>query len=91
MSYFQVFRRFYRSGDSYIFTESVTVFDNFQLTKNFIENEKEVPSHLYKHLNTYVVQFEINQIYSNLQELSQLLNKSFKLFYKYSKIHLFSI
>jgi len=77
MSYFQIFRRFYKPGDTHIYTESVVVFDNFQSTKDFIDNEKEVPSHLYKHLNTYVVQFEINQIYSNLQELSYLLNKSF--------------
>lgn len=72
-----VYRRFYKRGDPFIFTENVAVFDDYSLAINFLNIENEIAGQLYLHLDTYLVEFEINRIYANISEMEQINKKVF--------------
>jgi hypothetical protein len=76
MSVYQVFRSFHQKGEPYIYTESVATFDNLETVNMFLEEEKCEKSY-YRHLETYVVEIELNKVYSNTMQNKKVLSKRF--------------
>lgn len=74
---YSVFRRFYKAGDSVIFTENVAVFSDLDKANEFLHSEKDSSDHSYKHIDTYIVDFELGKVYNNIQALSSVHRKYF--------------
>lgn len=76
MSVYQVVRTFHRKDEPYIYTENVAIFSNIESANMFLEEELEEKSY-YRHLETYVVEVQLNTVYSNTMSNKKVLNKRF--------------
>lgn len=74
---YSAFRRFHKPGDSFIYTDSVAVFDTIEGATNFMNSETEHKGSVYNHLDTYVVEFELNKVYKNIENNAIIMKKTF--------------
>ncbi len=76
MNVYQVYRSYHQKNEPYIFTDSVAIFNSIETCSMFLEEEK-VETSYYRHLETYVVEVELNKVYNNTMLNKKVLSKRF--------------
>lgn len=74
---FKVYRRYLAKYIDVIFTEDIAVFTNITLAQELLNREVEDRSSMDLHLDTGIIQFNLDEVYPNISRLDPIEVKSF--------------
>lgn len=71
-SAFKVYRRYLSKYIDYIFVEDLAVFTQIENAQQFLSTEVEDKTSMDTHLDTGIIQFELDEVYPNISKLEPI-------------------